>query len=106
MNTGRADLPMLGRVAEAIFASNEPNAEWGHLTPKMRLWYLALARAAIEEMREPTAEMISAALPQNMTGGEVVIGDYSQPRRAFDNLNRRQDLAIKWRSMIAQALVG
>lgn len=49
---------MIERVAKALWAGRFPDEEWTDLG---KLNYMGHARAAIEAMREPTDEMITAA---------------------------------------------
>lgn len=50
---------MIERVARALFLSEHPGAEWS--AGRARLKWFAMAEAAIQAMREPTAAMIAAA---------------------------------------------
>lgn len=51
---------MIERVARAICANDPNDYEWDWLTEGGKAQYFASAEAAIEAMREPTADMRSA----------------------------------------------
>ncbi len=72
---------MVERVARAIQATRGPHENWDRATEATRNLWMADARAAIEAMREPTAEMLAAGMAE----AEV-------------------DLASEYRAMIGEAL--
>ncbi len=91
-------MTMVERVAKAIYTINA--IEHVEKTGQTRIAYAALAaegremlarmaRAAIEEMRQPTDEMVDA-------GHEANDSDHDGPRR--------QDTRNVWRAMVNRAL--
>lgn len=53
------------RVAQALANNNWPNLTWGAFSVKAKEGLLSDARAAIQAVREPTKDMLAAALPIN-----------------------------------------
>lgn len=53
-------MTMVERVARALCERDYPDLDWGYITESFRDEYRAVARTAIEAMREPTEGMVEA----------------------------------------------
>lgn len=94
---------MVERVARAIAKGN--GAIWGGPRGEddpdfdlMRIFYLSMARAAIEAMREPTKAMSEAGVEAEIPGAQY--GDGTFRESSVDE----KDVPVIWRSMIDAAL--
>jgi hypothetical protein len=83
---------MLERVARAIRAVTMPDAypAFEDMGPTLRELYMTKARAAIEAMREPTAEMLNAAF-----GFHYRLGTGLGRAKALADMNAMIDAALK-----------
>ena len=74
-------MSMIEKIAEAIYERVRKGARhmppWAEQPETVKDWHRKIARAAVEAMREPTAEMVDAAdVPMH--------GDFMDPIRTWE----------------------